>query len=56
MQDVIAWLKARYGLTLPDPHVMVTLNGRGWEQLPARLSTEIAEGDVIYLFPPISGG
>lgn len=56
LQDVVAWLKTRYGLTLPDPHVMATLNGRGWEQLPARLSTEIAEGDVICLFPPISGG
>jgi len=54
--DVAEWLNQRYALSLPDPQVMVTLNGRGWEQLPAKLSTEIREGDVICLFPPIAGG
>ncbi len=56
LQDVADWLNQRYALSLPDPQVMATLNGKGWEQFPAKLSTEIREGDVIYLFPPIAGG
>jgi MoaD family protein len=56
LQDVAGWLNQRYALSLPNPQVMATLNGRGWEQFPARLSTEIKEGDVICLFPPIAGG
>jgi molybdopterin converting factor small subunit len=35
---------------------MAILNGRGWEQLPLKLRTEIQDGDVICLFPPIAGG
>jgi MoaD family protein len=56
LQDVAEWLNQRYPLSLPDPQVMATLNGRGWEQFPSKLSTEIKEGDVICLFPPIAGG
>jgi len=56
LQDVAEWLSQRYGLSLPNPQVMATLNGRGWEQFPSKLSTEIKEGDVICLFPPIAGG
>ena len=56
LQDVAEWLNQRYPLSLPDPQVMATLNGRGWEQFPSKLSTEIKEGDVICLFPPITGG
>ncbi len=56
LRDVAEWLNGRYALSLPDPHLMATLNGRGWEQFPAKLSTEIKEGDVICLFPPIAGG
>ena len=56
LQDVIEWLDSQYALSLPDPQVMATLNGRGWEQLPLKLSTKMAQGDVICLFPPIAGG
>ncbi len=56
LQDVVGWLNQRYTLSLPNPQVMATLNGRGWEQYPSKLSTEIMEGDIICLFPPIAGG
>jgi len=56
LQDVAEWLNKRYALSLPSPQVMATLNGRGWEQFPLKLSTEINEGDIICLFPPIAGG
>jgi MoaD family protein len=56
LQDVAEWLNQCYALSLPSRQVMATLNGRGWEQFPSKLSTEIQEGDVICLFPPIAGG
>lgn len=56
LQDVAAWLNKRYGFSLPDPQVIATLNGRGWEQYPLKLSTPVQEGDVILLFSPIAGG
>jgi MoaD family protein len=56
LRDVAEWLNQRYALSLPNLQVMATLNGRGWEQFPSKLSTEIQEGDIICLFPPIAGG
>lgn len=56
LRDVARWLNERYALSFPDPQVMAILNGRGWEQFPLKLSTEIKEGDIICLFPPIAGG
>lgn len=56
LQNVVDWLKERYALSLPDPHIMAILNGKGWEQLPLKLSTGLKDGDVICLFPPIAGG
>lgn len=56
LRDVAEWLNKRYALSLPNPHLMATLNGRGWEQFLLKLSTEIKEGDIICLFPPIAGG
>jgi MoaD family protein len=56
LRDVAEWLNQHYALSLPNPQVMATLNGRGWEQFPLKLSTEIKEGDIISLFPPIAGG
>lgn len=56
LQDVAAWLNSRYEFSLPDPRIMAILNGRGWAQYPHKLATEIHNGDVICLFPPISGG
>ena len=56
LQDVQGWLNERYDLSLPDPQVMATLNGNGWNQFPLKLSTNIDEGDIICLFPRIAGG
>jgi MoaD family protein len=56
LRDVAEWLKEQYAFSLPNPQIMTILNGRGWEQFPQKLSTEIQDGDVICLFPPISGG
>ncbi len=56
LKDVVDWLNGRYDLSLPNPQVMAILNGRGWQQLPAKMATEIKDGDVICLFPPIAGG
>lgn len=56
LQDVAGWLNQRYTLSLPSSQVMAILNGRGWDQLPAQLATEIEDGDTICLFPPIAGG
>jgi molybdopterin converting factor small subunit len=56
LQNVVDWLKERYAISLPDPRIMAILNGKGWEQLPLKLSTVLNEGDIICLFPPIAGG
>jgi MoaD family protein len=56
LRDVAKWLNQHYALSLPNPQVMATLNGQGWEQFPLKLATEIKEGDIICLFPPIAGG
>ena len=56
LRDVAEWLHERYALSLPNPQVTAILNGTGWGQCPLKLSTEIREGDVICLFPPIAGG
>ncbi|HJO62201.1 MAG TPA: MoaD/ThiS family protein [Desulfobacterales bacterium] len=54
--DVEAWLKTRYSFSLLDPQIMLTLNGKGWNQYPQKLSTELTEGDLILILPVISGG
>jgi len=56
LEDVARWLNECYALSLPNPRIMAILNGRGWEQFPLKLATEIKDGDVICLFPPIAGG
>jgi molybdopterin converting factor small subunit len=56
LQDVAAWLNTRYDFALPHPRIMAILNGRGWDQLPSKWATQVQEGDIICLFPPISGG
>jgi MoaD family protein len=56
LQDVVDWLKAERGLRLPDARIMATLNGKGWSQYPSGLVTPLSQGDVICLFPPVSGG
>ena len=56
LEHVAEWLNSRYEFSLPDPKIMTILNGKGWDQYPLKWATEIQEGDVICLFPPISGG
>lgn len=56
LQDVAEWLKQQYAFSLPNPQIIAILNGKGWGQFPQKLATPIQDGDVVCLFPPISGG
>jgi molybdopterin converting factor small subunit len=56
LKDVADWLEKEYALRLPDQKIMAILNGKGWNQFPRKLLTEIKNGDKICLLPPISGG
>ena len=56
LNDLSAWLKREYDLQLPNPRIMAVLNGKGWDQYPAKLSTKLKSGDTVLLFPPIAGG
>jgi molybdopterin converting factor small subunit len=56
LKDVSEWLETAYGLQLPDPGLMSTLNGKGWSQYPEKMSTPLHEGDTICIFSRISGG
>jgi MoaD family protein len=56
LSELAVRLQKSYQLSLLDPGIMVTLNGRGIGQLPEGLETRLGEGDVVLLFPPISGG
>jgi molybdopterin converting factor small subunit len=53
---VAGWLKLTYGIAVPDPSLMSTLNGYGWNQVPQGLATELHDGDEVALFPLLSGG
>ena len=53
---VAGWLKEKYGLDVPGPALMSTINGYGWNQVPGGLSAVLREGDEIALFPLLSGG
>lgn len=56
LSAVADWLKASYGLVVPGPSLMSTINGYGWNQVPQGMATELHEGDEIALFPLLSGG
>jgi len=56
LSAVAEWLKQSYGLAVPGPSLMSTINGYGWNQVPQGLATELHEGDEIALFPLLSGG
>jgi molybdopterin converting factor small subunit len=53
---VAEWLLKSYGLVVPGPSLMSTINGYGWNQVPGGLSMELHPGDEIALFPLLSGG
>ena len=50
------WLNKQYALSMPNSQAMAALNGKGWEQYPLKLNTQLEDGDIICLFPIISGG
>jgi molybdopterin converting factor small subunit len=56
LADLAAWLQNRHEIKVPDPGIIAVLNGKGWMQLPSKLETKLGNGDVVLLFPPISGG
>jgi molybdopterin converting factor small subunit len=56
LSELAVELEKRHQLSLQDPTIMVTLNGKGLPQLPDGMETKLCEGDTILLFPPISGG
>ncbi|MGD8292700.1 MAG: MoaD family protein [Desulfobacterales bacterium] len=37
-------------------HIRILINGRHFSHLPGKLNTQLHEGDVVSLFPPIAGG
>ena len=56
LTTVADWLQKSYGMTVPGPSLMSTINGYGWNQVPGGLATELQQGDEIALFPLLSGG
>jgi len=56
LADLTDWLERERDLRVPDKRIMTVLNGKGWDQYPEKLNTELTDGDTVLLFPPISGG
>jgi molybdopterin converting factor small subunit len=56
LADVESWVRSRHSLSPREDGVMATLNGRGWLQFPEKTGKRLADGDVITLFPVLSGG
>jgi len=56
LSDIADKIHALYGIKLPDPHIIATLNGKGWGQYPEGMRTPVGEQDLVLLFPPLSGG
>jgi molybdopterin converting factor small subunit len=56
LQDIVHWLSDNYEIRIPDPLLMATLNGRGWNQYPEGLATKLGDGDIICIFSLVSGG
>ncbi len=53
---VAGWLQESYGIVVPSPTLMSTINGYGWSQVPGGMAMELHEADEIALFPLLSGG
>ena len=56
LADLRDWLHEHYNLMLPHPRIMAILNGKGSQQYPDTIDTQLSSGDTVLLFPPISGG
>ena len=56
LSDLTSRIVAERGIPLPDPYVMIVLNGRGVSQHPQELDTGLSDGDTLLLLPPVSGG
>jgi molybdopterin converting factor small subunit len=56
LRDVLSLLGGKYGIYLPDPQILLIVDGRGWKQLPVKFSTPLQSGNTICLLPPIAGG
>jgi len=56
LTSLAEWLRKAYGLVVPGPSLMSTINGYGWSQVPGGMATELHEADEIALFPLLSGG
>jgi molybdopterin converting factor small subunit len=56
LADVLSLLREKYEISLPDPQIFLIVDGRGWQQLPAKFSTQLQSGNTICLLPPIAGG
>ena len=54
--DLIGLISSKRGIRLPDPHVMMVLNGKGFSQYSEKLETRLNDGDTLLLLPPVSGG
>ncbi len=56
LADVLCLLREKYEISLPDPQILLIVDGRGWQQLPVKFSTPLQSGNTICLLPPIAGG
>ena len=56
LSDLTGLIESKRGIHLPDQHVMMVLNGKGFNQYPDKLETLLKDGDTLLLLPPVSGG
>jgi molybdopterin converting factor small subunit len=56
LTEAADWIRRTYGMAVPGPSLMSTINGYGWSQVPGGMASELHEGDEIALFPLLSGG
>ena len=56
LADIVSYLRGEYGIVLPDPQILLVLNGKGYNQYPEKLETKLKDGDTVLLLPPVSGG